>query len=194
MLRAIARKLLPAPLRHQLALRYVEWRVRSSPDRVFLRAEIIPAVAQKSRRVLFVGCRPYTAKYPALFASYGSECWTVDIDPAAAKWGAPGRHHIADVRQLADCFPADHFDALILSGVFGFGVDSDAMKNETLVSCAMVLRPGGLFVLGWNTDRGPDPSDLERLALFETARLERFDWPTLFTGSTHVFQYYKKRA
>jgi SAM-dependent methyltransferase len=194
LLRAIARTLLPAPFRHELALRYVEWRVRSSPDRVFLRQEIIPAVARQCRRVLFVGCRPYTAKYPTAFASLGSECWTVDIDPTVARWGAPGRHRVADVRALGSLFPPDNFDGVILSGVFGFGVDADDMKNETLVSCAAVLRPGGLFVLGWNTDRGPDPGDLEQLALFEQTSLEQFAWPTRFTGSTHVFQFYRKRA
>lgn len=193
MIKTLARTFLTRAQREKIYYRYVDWRTEFAADRIFMGRHIVPAIAKAGPRALFVGCKSYTAKYPAIFAKAGSECWTIDIDPRVAKYGAAGRHQTLDVRHLRDAFPVDHFDSLTLSGIFGFGVNSVEMQNETLAACAGVLKSGGLLVLGWNTDRIADPSELVNMAYFEPTTLGSLGSETRFADTTHVFQYFRKR-
>src|ERR1700747_1001781 len=57
-------------------------------DRQYMTEKILPALASsKARRVLFVGCKAYTARYGKRLTHVGIEYWTTDIAPAAAIWG-----------------------------------------------------------------------------------------------------------
>jgi SAM-dependent methyltransferase len=128
-------------------------------DRRFLVRELIPAVGRRGGKVLFIG-RRYTKHYPALLAAQGVECWTIDIDPIAARWGAPERHVIGDILDEPDHWPASSFDTIILNGVFGFGLNSERDQDAALRACRLLLTKDGWLVLGWNTDRCIDPSEL----------------------------------
>lgn len=144
--------------------------------------------ATGARHVLEVGCRRYTRDHARLFESLGMTLWTCDIDPAAARFGAQGRHRTVDVCQLrADTFPVA-FDAVSLNGVIGFGVDQPDQIIAAVQALASILQPGARVIVGWNTDRSIDPMTLpgvaKRLVPLEGGRVPS---RVTFDGVTHVY-------
>jgi SAM-dependent methyltransferase len=132
-------------------------KIERSPDRLVLVDRYIPAFGSAGGRILWVGCQAYTAGYPALLEAGGGEVWTLEFDPAAAVWGREGRHRTGDLK-VADQLLADQtFDAILCNGVLGFGVNSPSDQQTALAAMAKILRPGGLLLLGWNTDKIADP-------------------------------------
>jgi hypothetical protein len=189
-LKKTVRPFVPRQLRKVFSQWVVDYDVSRSPDRIFLKDTLLPEVGKRGGRILFVGCQRYTASYPMILDGYGATCWTIDIDPATARWGAKGRHTVLDVRYIAHHFSPEFFDTVVLSGVFGFGVDTDLLQNTVLVAVDTVLKRGGLLVLGWNTDRSPDPTELEELKRrFSAAVLGGLGTRWTFQGSTHVFDF-----
>ena len=165
-----------------------------SPDRVYLRRVILPQIARRGGVVLLVGCRRYTVHDPILLEQHGVVCWTLDIDLEAARWGAAGRHVIAPIEQAMLHFPAAMFDTVVLSGVFGFGVDDKAAKEAAITASAAVLKPGGLLVLGWNADLVADPSALVAITRhFGASHDAELTDRVIFRGSTHIFDFYARR-
>jgi SAM-dependent methyltransferase len=127
------------------------------PDRRLLREAYLPAFAAGGGRILWVGCRRYTAGYYALLESHGAEVWTTDIEPRLKRWGRAKRHRIGDIC-LADQLFADlTFDAVICNGILGYGVDTEAQQKQALMAMSRVLKPGGRLLIGWNTDKIEDP-------------------------------------
>lgn len=134
-------------------------RVRQSPDRKLLAETYIPALARETRLILWVGCQAYTATdYTALEAD-GAVVWTMDIDPAAARWGHPQRHRTGDLTQAAGLFADQRFDAIVCNGVLGYGVNSPDQQRQALAAMAAIMTPGGRLLLGWNTDKIQSPVD-----------------------------------
>jgi hypothetical protein len=186
--RKVVRPFVPRPLRGVIK----DYLVSRSPDRIFLKETLLPEVAKRGGRVLFIGCQRYTASYPMILEGHGATCWTVDIDPAMARWGAKGRHTVLDAQYIAPSFSTEFFDTVVLSGVFGFGVDTELLQNTVLVSVDKVLKRSDLLVLGWNTDRSPDPTELDELN--RRFRLGSLGSRRTFQGSTHVFDFFLARA
>jgi hypothetical protein len=186
----LARSLLP--------MRVWNWLVKllradRLPDRVYMERELVPAIARKGNKVLFVGCQRYTRHYPALIERTGrTECWTIDIDPTVARWGAPGRHVIGGLQDAPDHWPPASFVTIVLNGVFGFGIDNARDQDEALRVCRFLLRSGGWLILGWNI--GNDASEVEpsRLSVlrqnFHPAAFQGLAMPQTFPGSTHVYE------
>ena len=137
--------------------------IAAAPDRTVLRDCIFPEIAKRGGNILFVGVRAYTADYPAMLESGGGTCWTLDIDPAAAPCGAAGRHATGCIGALADLFPGVLFSSIVMTGVFGFGVNRFSHQREVIEQCADALVDGGILVLGWNGGR-VHPSLLEEAA------------------------------
>lgn len=162
--------------------------IRALPDRRLMAEAYIPALAQAGGRILWVGCRAYTAEDYAALEAHGAEVWTTDIDPDAARWGRKGRHRTGDVCLIDGLFSDLTFDAIVCNGVLGFGVDEVGPQRQALTAMANILRPGGRLLLGWNDNRIDDP-----LAAGLTAP---FYVPTPFAGQpsrvtfdsvTHVY-------
>jgi hypothetical protein len=157
----------PPALRRAVSWSIHRWAMQSLPDREYLVSVIFRNIClRRPQKVLFVGCHPYTAKYPTFFQRAGVECWTIDIDPKMARYGARNRHFIGDVTAIdrIQGMPL-LFDVVILNGVLGFGVDTIADANRAFTGLALITKLGGLLVIGWDTDRGPDPSQSEHLRL-----------------------------
>ncbi|MBL9132909.1 MAG: hypothetical protein JNG86_17000 [Verrucomicrobiaceae bacterium] len=171
--------LLPATLRcwmkdkwHYLRhLRFMGGRLRLNfPDRILLEDVILAHLAQDRRyqRILFIGCDWYTKNYPCLFAN--REFWTIEIDPAKARFG--GQHHIIDgLQNLTRHAGADFFDAFIHTGVFGWGIDTRELADETFDQCHRCLKPGGMLVFGWDDV----PAQCPFAVTEECAALKRFE-------------------
>jgi hypothetical protein len=137
--------------------------IAAAPDRSVLCNGIIPEVAQRGGNILFVGVRAYTTDYYAQLESGGGTCWTLDIDPAAAAFGAAGRHATGCIGALADLIPGVAFDSIVMTGVLGFGVNRFSHQRAVMAECAEALVEGGVLVLGWNGSR-VHPSLLEEAA------------------------------
>ncbi len=152
--------------------------------------EILPWVRRNCSRVLFVGTAPYTYHYENGF--HREQYTTIDMHPSTAVWGA--RHHIiAPIQEIGRHRRQGHFDCVIMNGVFGFGIDEAGDMRAAIEAIQEVLRPGGLLVVGWNTDKHPDPDGL--FAPYFAAR-ERPPFPKRLAFDaplTHVYDFYERR-
>jgi SAM-dependent methyltransferase len=191
------KRLIPARLWNRVRDIVVNSSVRQASDRRYLEETLLPALGRRRwPLVLFVGCEPYTRSYASHFNQLGTEYWTTDIRPEAAAHGQPGRHIVCDVKEI-DCHFPDGLtaDLVVLNGVFGFGVNDKQGMNQALRAIHRVMKPGGVLLLGWNTDRVIDPGGLVEL---QKLYLPGADLPLPsrkeFADCTHVFQFYTARA
>jgi len=165
------------------------------PDRQYLEQSIIPFLAgAAARNVLFVGCRSYTSHYPRLFEKQDMALFTCDINPFSERYGSPGRHRTIDACALSpQDFPVA-FDAVVFSGVIGFGVNTVPQIERAAVALASLLAPGHLLVQGWNTDRSIDPlANPVWQSLFVRTRKAGMARRVSFPGATHVFDILERR-
>lgn len=106
-------------------------------NRDILETVILPGFASgpNVRRVLFVGRAEYTRDYENYFT--GHDYYTIDIDPAAAAYGAsrPCHHFVASVEHVGLYFQAPFFDAILLNGVFGYVVEELQRAEKTVATC-----------------------------------------------------------
>ena len=131
-------------------------------DRRYMTQHILPALAaSKVQRVLFVGCKAYTARYGKRLTRAAVDYWTTDINPAAAIWGEKDHHIVCDIAKIDDVCPAELFDAVLLNGVIGDGVDDESEITRTVTAIARILRPNGLLLIGWDSlKKHPDPMQI----------------------------------
>jgi len=167
------------------------------PSRQMLEQEVLPRLGSLGfRRALFVGVGPYTSHYEAIARRGGAAWATCDINPSAAVWGAK-EHVTAPIEEIDRRFSAGSFDAVIVNGVLGFGLDAPAQVEQAFTAIAHVLRRGGLLLLGWNSDATPDPLAAERIrADFRPAAELPFPARREFASENFVFdfQIYAPRA
>ncbi len=199
MITSIAKAVLPKRakrfiLLNALGLRRRYTHLRSHPSRIFLDREFMPWVSRTYDRVLFVGTAPYTHHFERLFRRSREQYTTIDPRGGTAVWGA--RNHIAAPIQEIGRHRAPHyFDCIILNGIFGFGIDEIDDQRATIKILHDALAPGGLLMVGWNSNLTPD---LEGLGLFEPyfEAVEQAPWPhrTRFSlPETHVIDLYTRR-
>jgi hypothetical protein len=121
--------------------------------RRILESVIFQAVARDPAipRICFVGCHRYSAWYSRLFDRFvGKRFETVDPDSAAREFGSSRFHHQSGFTELAkDASLRGQYDLIIISGVFGYGINTDADKRAALDAAAIMLRCGGLLLLGY---------------------------------------------
>jgi SAM-dependent methyltransferase len=141
---------------------------RCYTDRRYMTKKILPALAlSKLTRVLFVGCKEYTARYGKRLTRAGIDYWTTDIDPSAAPWGEKGHHIVCDIAKIDQVCPAESFDAILLNGVIGTGVDEESEMNRTITAIARILRPNGILLIGWDSSKKhPDPTEIEAVTKY----------------------------
>ncbi|MBW0001238.1 MAG: methyltransferase domain-containing protein [Verrucomicrobia bacterium] len=174
---------------------FQDWPVSLFPDRVVLVNKILPGLAEPGVTMLWVGCRPYTRRYPGMIERRGALCYTLEIDPAARRWGHPKRHTVGDLQKVAALYLPEQFDVALVNGVFGWGVNSVEGQNEAVEGLARVLKPGGLLMLGWNTNRSCDPCKLPAVTRFFTpSQRPGFERRIAFGAVTHVYDFLSRRA
>ena len=159
---------LALPLRQQLVyagrkLRDVlprRLRLRSA-DRRLLEDTVLAGYAADAslRTLLFVGCDWYTSHYVELFAPGRERFRTIDIDPAKARFGAPGGHVVAPMQEIGRHFAPGSVDVVVANGVYGWGIDDRTSLGVAFVAAYQALRPGGTLVLGWNNVEALAPFD-----------------------------------
>jgi hypothetical protein len=179
----------------KLTYAYVaSFEIINEPDRKFLVNSIFPAVKRiQPRKLLFVGCKRYTAGYCSSLGAAGVECWTIDIDAASARWGAGNKHIIGDFQTIeSQCDVL--FDVVIMNGVFGFGLDTVEQMERSLAVLWRIVRTEGFIVLGWNSDRTIDPSTLPAFKrYFDYSLAPPMVGRRLFPSSTHIYDFLRPR-
>ncbi|CAN5166049.1 hypothetical protein BH09PSE1_BH09PSE1_09100 [soil metagenome] len=164
------------------------------PDRQLLAQTYLPAFAAEAGTILWVGCRAYTAGDYAVLEQDGAMIWTMDIDPAAARWGRAPRHRTGDICRVNALFRDVTFDAIVCNGVLGYGADSVEQQTEALASMAAILRPGGRLLLGWNTDKIDDPVAVGLTeAAYESVAFAGQPARVRFDDVTHVYDSFVRR-
>lgn len=188
-LKPLVKSLLPQRMYQGIQLHLLGYtEVGRSPDRQYMENSLLPAFARlPSPRVLDVGTRFFTPRYAKFFRS-GSEYWTLDIDPAVAQFGSPGRHVTGSVVTAAEFFKPAYFDVVLLNGVFGWGVDDSVDQRMTLKQLRQIMRSGAVLLIGWN-------HDLTTEDVIAMARAEGFSYSNMlglsnrkkFSENTHVY-------
>ena len=168
---------------------------KAPPSREWLETQVLPQLPDLGfHRILFVGAGPYTWHYERVVRKAGGIWTTVDHNPSASVWG--GRRHIqARVQDIGRYCAEGAVDAVILNGVFGFGLNTIAEMNDAVQAVRKILRPGGLLLLGWNTDLTPDPLDLEQMrdGFVDPSELP-FPARLRFKGETHVYDFARRSS
>lgn len=134
-----------------------DWRIGRLPSRLFLKDVVIPALAADERkRMLFVGTRSYNRVVYSRCRAEGIEVWSVDVDPAAAPFGAPAGHFVGGIADIDKLAHGKAFDVVIYNGVLGWGVNTPADAIASLDAIRAVATPGALLFIGWNPGKSND--------------------------------------
>ena len=164
-------------------------------DRHVLEDIIMPELSEKAQNVLFVGCEYYTKFYRNFFKD--AEYWTIEIDPEKVRWGAGEKHIIDGLQNIADHFSDCSLDLIICNGVYGWGLDQKQDIENAIDGCHKTLKPGGLFVFGWNNIPERTPVSLDSIQAFR--KFDTFCFDKLNTVShqcqgdyNHTFNFYQK--
>ena len=169
------------------------WRINRWPDRVILRSILLPAFSHHHPQ-LWIGCQRYTKSYYGELEQRGAICWTLDIDPDAARWGRRGSHVVGDLLKVDGLFAPRYFDAILCNGVFGFGINELADQQLAVRAMRGVIKPHGILLLGWDTDRIGDPVESGLLEPhFEHSGLPGIEARIEFETCTHVYDVFHAR-
>ena len=169
-------------------------------DRRVLEQDILVPLARDPaiRRVLFVGVQWYTVHYPAFFA--GKTFATIDPDPTVARCGGTP-HVVGRIQELEEHYPGLVFDAIVMTGVIAYGLNTLQDVDGALRACAQALRPGGWLVLGVDELRPThvDPAKSEISRQFETLPFggyssARVDVAIPFKERRHTFFFWRKKG
>jgi hypothetical protein len=130
---------------------FKDWRIGRLPSRAYLLTTVIPALgAAGRRRMLFVGTRSYNRPAYERCAAEGIAVWSVDLDPAAAAYGAPDGHFIGDIGAVDRLAAGTTFDVVVFNGVLGWGVNTPDHALATLEAMRKITTQDALLFIGWN--------------------------------------------
>ena len=118
--------------------------------------------------------------------------WTLDIDPERKKFGAD--NHVTDcVSNLKKHFQNNYFDFILMNGVFGWGLDEEKEVQKAFNALYDVLKPGGIFILGWNDDFVP-LGKIEGLKKFKPYYFKPLKGPKFkCVNGEHKYNFYIKQ-
>ena len=69
--------------------------------------------------------------------------WTIDFDPAAARFGNGQLHRTGDMCEVDQVFRGVRFDMIHVNGLLGFGVDTPESIRAMITACHRSLQPSG---------------------------------------------------
>ena len=142
---------LPGVLRRFIRQHFRDPAITALPSRRWLHEELLPALkAAGHKRVLFVGTQSYNVPFYSRCGDF--TVFSIDPDPANARYGAPGGHYVGLIQDIGGLAPGKVFDVIVFNGVLGFGVNSAADAIDCLQAMALAA-PEALLVVGWNPGR-----------------------------------------
>ena len=122
-----------------------------------------------------------------------------------ARQARRGFHFLEEIQQdvvdglenVRSHYAENSFDAIICNGVYGWGLNEHKMLEQAIDGCFGVLKPGGVFVFGWNDVPEHTPVPLDRIE--GLLKFQDLVWPSLNSerhvckGSLrHTFDFYTK--
>ena len=137
----------------------IDFRLRA-PNRDFLEESVfgylneLAAESDHDIKTLFVGLDKHNWHYPRLLRC---QFHSLDIEARKAVYGQPDRHWTGCATRMAEHYGPNAFDVVVANGLVGYGINSASDFRRLMTQCEQVLKPGGLFVLGYNDrpDRAP---------------------------------------
>ncbi|CAM3803235.1 MULTISPECIES: class I SAM-dependent methyltransferase [Tsukamurella] len=127
----------------------------------------VDAMVGRGSRILDAGCGP--GRVGGYLHSVGHDVVGVDVDPkliAAAQADHPGPHWIVEDLSALDLpaqGEAEPFDAIVCAGNVLVFV-AEGTETAVLRNFRKHLKPEGFAVIGFHTDRGLSPQQLDRYA------------------------------
>ena len=169
--------------------------LRSSPRRC-LEYRLFPYFYARDefQNMLFVGVAGCTKHYEDYFAHKRS-IYSIDIDPEKAVSGVAGRHIVDSVENIDKYFKDGSLDAVLMNGVYGWGLDNEEALLRSIEKIKKALRSGGVLLFGWDKVPKHDPinlddkkcfSDFKRIKIFGKSRIE------LDNKHRHIYDVYVK--
>jgi hypothetical protein len=157
----LARAVVPQQIRKSLYQAVLDRRIEQLPSRRFIHETLLPLLAGAGcANLLFVGVQGYNRRVARTCTSLGLALWTIDIDPAAVRWGAADKHIVGDVCEIDRRVAPQFFDAAIMNGVLGYGIDDSPCAEAAIQALATVIKPSAFVVIGWNPGLVADYRDL----------------------------------
>jgi len=178
-----------------ITIKNVDYKRKRFEDRNVLERIIFPYILShiNPKTVLDIGREDYEKFYNNFFKNV--ELWTMDIDPERKKFGS--KNHIIDnVKNLEKHFEKNYFDFILMNGVFGWGLNEKNDIEKTFNSIFEILKPNGLFILGWNDVEDLTPVPLEKIEALK--KFKTFTFPPLKTSrfkcenGEHTYNFYNK--
>jgi len=175
----------------QKLIKKYAYKRESFEDRDVLERIIFPYILARfnPKKILDIGREGYQEFYNEFFR--GRELWTIDIDPAKNEFGSI--HHITDdAANLKKYFKNNNFDFILMNGVLGWGLNTKNKINATFNAIYDILKPGGIFILGYNDDIVPlnEIAWLKKLKPYKFKPLDN-DTFTCINGN-HTYKFYTK--
>ncbi|MBD0349716.1 MAG: hypothetical protein ICV65_01035 [Flavisolibacter sp.] len=163
------------------------------PDRKWIKTQLSPKLEKINRgKILYVGCAPYSWDSLKSF-NREVDLFTVDNKMRNVIWGGE-KHIVADIQNIDKMVQPASFDMVLLNGIFGYGIDTEAAQTITYQALHSILKPDGLLLIGWNYDRSTDPlKNTTCRHLFTTSNYEDLESRTCFEDSTHVFDFLRAK-
>ncbi len=131
-----------------------KWYRLRSHDRYILEQVIFRelVITERFKNILFAGCSYYTRCYPFIFDKFTRVSFsTVDPDPAMVCYGSKKNHTVGPLQAMNGLEKNKNaYDLVIVNGVFGFGIDTEADKTSAIDTAYELLRPGGRLLIGYN--------------------------------------------
>lgn len=164
-------------------------------DRNVLERIIFPFILShfNPKTILDVGREDYQGFYNDFFT--GRELWTMDVDPERKEFGA--KNHITDSCTMVEKhFKKDYFDFILMNGVMNWGLNRPDSIEKAITGIYNILKPGGIFVLGWNDFHDVEQVKPEQINAFKNFRAYKF--PPLKTAKfecvngEHIYNFYIK--
>jgi len=110
--------------------------------------------------------------------------------PRRAPLGSSRTVRVGDLQKVGALHPSGYFDVALINGVFGWGLDTLDGQNEAVEGLARVLKPAGILMLGWNTDRSSDPTKLLAIErFFVPSQRSGVERRIVVPGVTHVYDF-----
>jgi len=177
--------------------RFAKYNILRSGPRKCLEFRLFPYFhdSDEFQNILLVGVSSCTEHYDEYFARKKS-VRSIDLDPERARFGCRGGRHIVDsVENIDKYFGEGELDAVLMNGVYGWGLDKEESLVKALGAVRRVLRQGGVLLFGWNKVPKYDPiglddkpyfRDFERMQISGASRIE------LDNKHRHIFDFYRK--
>jgi SAM-dependent methyltransferase len=176
---------------HKIVRENVDYKRDKHEDRSVLETIIFPHVLSKfnPQTILDIGREDYQHFYNSFFKN--RTLWTLDFNPKREEFGADN-HITDDVANLKKHFHDNEFDFVLMNGVFGWGLNKAKPVEEAFNAIYDILKPGGLFILGYNSA----PIPLEKINGLN--KLKKYFFPPLkgetfeCSNGDHKYNFYIK--